>query len=367
MKHVVISGYYGFSNMGDEAILDSIVGSLREQAAKQGEGLEFTVLSADPAGTAARLGVNAVSRMNLPAILRALTRADALISGGGGLLQDTTGRGFSVPYYLGLVFLARLFGKKAIFYAQGIGPVKRPFNRLLVRLAGNFASHIAVRDEGSRKELAALGVTRPPVTVTVDPVFLLKPAEPAGELTAFIQEIPANQPVIGVSIRSWRNEQASFKEIAAAVDCIARDIGAAVILVPMHYPEDVHASERLAACLKTPVFIPRFRRPPREILRLFARFDLVLAMRLHALIFAAVAGVPMVGIGYDRKVDALLARLEMKNAGEPGDLAAADLSAHALEAWGEREKIKGRLRVKSAEFDRAAQEWAAQAYELIRR
>lgn len=365
MKRIVISGYYGFNNAGDEAILDSMTGTLRAQAAAQGQKLQITVLSADPAATAARLGVEAVGRMDFPAVFRALLRADALLSGGGGLLQDATGRGMSVPYYLGLVLLARLLGKKAIFYAQGIGPIRKKRNRLLTRLIANTATAIAVRDQGSREELERLGVTRPPVTVTVDPVFLLEPADERGRAAGFIQMLPADKPVVGIAVRSWLKEEETLREIAAAADCVARDISAVTVLVPMHYPEDLAVAENLAGRMKTETVILRENLQPRELLAVFGRFNLVLAMRLHALIFAAVCGVPMLGIGYDRKVDAFLNRLELGSAGEPGALEAPRLARQALERWQQREEASGILQEKSRVFRQDALQWAQHVLQLI--
>ncbi|MBS4030281.1 MAG: polysaccharide pyruvyl transferase CsaB [Clostridiales bacterium] len=365
MKHIVISGYYGFNNAGDEAILDSMITTLKSLASKQGEELRFTVLSANPAQTASRYGTDAIGRQDLPQILRTLRRADAFISGGGGLLQDATGRGFSILYYLGLVALARLLGKKTILYAQGIGPVKKPFNRFFMRLIANRASLIAVRDEGSLNELLRLGVTRSPVILTADPVFLLKPADPDGRAAEFLKELPPNKPVVGISVRSWHNEEETLREISIAADLIARDLSALTVLVPMHYPGDLAVSDKLAALMKSETHILRENLTPRELLSVFTRFDLVLAMRLHALVFAAVSGVPMLGIGYDRKVDALLARLGLTSAGEPGQLNSIKLAGQALKRWGSREDLRQTLQEKSLLLHDEALSWAKKVLAFI--
>lgn len=365
MKHIVISGYYGFNNAGDEAILDSIITTLKSLAAKQGQELRFTVLSATPSQTADRYGTDAIGRQDLPQIIRTLKQADVFISGGGGLLQDATGRGFSILYYLGLVALARLLGKKVILYAQGIGPVKRSFNRFLMRLIANRASLIAVRDEGSRNELAHLGVTRPPVTITADPVFLLEPTDPDGRAAEFLKELPPDKPVVGISVRSWHNEEKTLQEIATAADLVALELSAVTVLVPMHYPDDLAVSDKLADLMKSDTYILRENLSPRELLTVFNRFNLVLAMRLHALIFAAVSGVPMLGIGYDRKVDALLARLGLTSAGEPGQLDSIKLAGQALERWEAREELRQTLQEKSLLLHDEALSWATKVLDFI--
>lgn len=365
MKHIVISGYYGFNNAGDEAILDSIIDSLKSLAAKHNKELHFTVLSANPSQTASQYGTDAIGRQDLPQIIRALMRADAFISGGGGLLQDATGRGFSILYYLGLVALARLLGKKVIIYAQGIGPVKKSFNRLLMRLIANRASLIAVRDEGSRNELVRLGVTRPPVIVTADPVFLLESADVDGRAAEFLKKLPPDKPVVGISVRSWHNEEETLQEISTAADLIALDLSAVTVLIPMHYPGDLAVSDKLAGLMKSETYVLRENLTPRELLSVFNHFDLVLAMRLHALIFAAVSGVPMLGIGYDRKVDALLDRLGLKSAGEPGQLDSIKLAGQALERWEGREDLRHQLQEKSLLLREEALSWAKKALDFI--
>jgi len=122
MKKIIISGYYGFGNTGDEAILTGILKNLREESCCLGEDFDFTVLSADPSSTSRDYGVRAVNRTGLKDILKSLWGCDLFISGGGGLLQDVTGRQFSIFYYLGLALLARLCGKKVSIYAQGMAP-----------------------------------------------------------------------------------------------------------------------------------------------------------------------------------------------------------------------------------------------------
>lgn len=365
MKHIVISGYYGFNNAGDEAILHSIIDSLKSLAAKRGQELRFTVLSAAPTQTAARYGTDAIGRQDLPQILRTLKQADAFISGGGGLLQDATGRGFSILYYLGLVALARLLGKKTILYAQGIGPVKKPFNRFLMRVIANRASLIAVRDEGSVNELIRLGVTRPPVILTADPVFLLESADVDGRASQFLNKLPPNKPIVGISVRPWHNNDETLREISTAVDIIARDLSAVTVLVPMHYPGDLAVSEKLASLMKSDTYILQENLTPRELLTVFSRFNLVLAMRLHALIFAAVSGVPMLGIGYDRKVDALLARLGLTSAGEPGQLDSIKLAGQALKRWEAKEDLRKTLLEKSLLLRDDALSWANRVLDFI--
>ena len=107
MVNILISGYYGFDNIGDESILRTLVSSLREHI----PDCSLTVLSHNPASTREKYGVEAVDRMSPMAILRAVKKCDMLISGGGSLLQDVTSSK-SLHYYLSIIRCAEFFHKK---------------------------------------------------------------------------------------------------------------------------------------------------------------------------------------------------------------------------------------------------------------
>ncbi len=70
MVNILISGYYGFDNIGDESILRTLVSSLREHI----PDCSLTVLSHNPASTRGKYGVEAVDRMSPVAILRAVKK-----------------------------------------------------------------------------------------------------------------------------------------------------------------------------------------------------------------------------------------------------------------------------------------------------
>ena len=150
VRRVVISGYYGFRNSGDEAVLKSILFALEEEGAEQGIQIVPIVLSGDPAATREMYGVESVHRMRLGEMLRAIRGSDGLISGGGSLLQDATSAK-TIPYYTGVLKLAQLLGKPTFIYAQGIGPVNRRWMDRLIRGVMRRSAYVSVRDEGSAR------------------------------------------------------------------------------------------------------------------------------------------------------------------------------------------------------------------------
>jgi len=167
--HVVLSGYYGFNNVGDEAILLSIIRALRAVD----KDIQITVLSNQPALTAEEYQVQAVNRWKFSDIKETLKNADGLISGGGSLFQDETSVR-SVIYYGMVVRIAQKLKKPVFIYAQGIGPLNNALSKWIVRRRFNRTDGITVRDGSSRDLLKSLRVKKD-ISVVPDPVLGMEP------------------------------------------------------------------------------------------------------------------------------------------------------------------------------------------------
>ncbi|HHV57631.1 MAG TPA: polysaccharide pyruvyl transferase CsaB [Firmicutes bacterium] len=339
MPKVVLSGYFGFGNAGDEAILAATVAALRRVV----PAVEITVLSGNPAETAAAYGVAAVERGNLSAVRQALRQADLLVSGGGSLLQDVTSNR-SIPYYLGIVALAKVYGKKVMLYGNGVGPVRGRLNRLLVRCLGNLVDQITVRDAGSAAVLAELGVTRPPIEVTADAVFTLAPAgREAAEAVLARAGVPAGRPRLGISVRPWQRLEGYKAALARAAELFAAAEGVEVVFLPMQHPGDLEVSREVAALMRRPAWVVAERCAVPTVMALYGAMDLVLGMRLHALIFAALQGVPHLGVVYDPKVASFLQIAGQPVAGTVEDLDPEQAAAALTRVWREHEATRAHL------------------------
>src|SRR5690625_4230984 len=153
MSKILISGYYGFDNAGDDSVLYGIISSLQ----KRDDALTFSVLSNRPEETERAFGVKAYNRWNITEVIRQLKKHDLLLMGGGSLLQDATSPR-SVLYYLGIVLAAKWYRKPVVFYAQGIGPISKKISKWLIRRIVNKVDVITVRDDQSGQDLKELGV-----------------------------------------------------------------------------------------------------------------------------------------------------------------------------------------------------------------
>jgi polysaccharide pyruvyl transferase CsaB len=348
LARVVVSGYYGFGNAGDEVILAVLLRALR--------GHDVTVLSRSPRTTAAEHGVRAVPRAAPAAVLAALARCDLLVSGGGGLLQDATGPA-SVPYYLGVILLARALGKPVMVYAQGIGPLAAPWARRALRLLRSAAA-ITVRDAESAEWLKGAGVPAERIEVTADAALALPPPQraPAGEPPPELAAVglTRGQRAVALAPRPYGDTRFAAK-LAAVADALQERLGARAVLVPMQLPEDVAACERVAAAMRRPAPVLRERPAPHRYAEVFAGFEVVVGMRLHALILAALAQAAPVGLSYDPKIDAFLEGLGTPRHGLPLDSDEDAVVAAALAAIESRQRDPARFATRVGELRAAAE------------
>jgi polysaccharide pyruvyl transferase CsaB len=349
-KRALVSGYYGFGNAGDEAILAGMIEGFRELAPE----VELTVLSGSPAATEAEHGVKALPRGTRTAGA-AMRGMDLFISGGGGLIQDATSWG-SPLYYLWLIRMARRRGLPVACIGHSIGPLRRGWIRALTRWTLEGVEVLAVRDHRSREILRELGLRRE-VEVTGDLAFLLP---------GIGNREPGIGPRAGIAVRRIPGEdRGRGREIGVAAVGACREAGLRPVLAPMQHPEDLELAEEVArATLVSDVV--RERLTAREVLALFAGFDLVVAMRLHALIFAAIAGVPLVGISYDPKVEGLTGELGLSAATSAEAFDGEALTRAVREAWERREEMAEELRARREGLRAAARRNVAVAVGLVR-
>ena len=300
---IMISGYYGFNNTGDEAILKSMVRAFKEKIPQ----VKIAVLSHNPLQTSQTYKVKAINRLHLIKIIRCLRNVNLFISGGGGLLQDSTGKGWSILYYLGLILITKIVKVPVMIYAQGIGPINKKINKLLIKWILNKVNLITVRDNHSKKLLNNLGVSEPLIYVNSDPVFLLKKKNINHIIDnyPYIQKLinPDDRPLIGVSIREYKSNGSDLKRIfAQAADYLIENYQAKIIFLPFQFDEDVHISEKILSLMKNQADVLKIKLEPEELLSLLSRLSLVVGVRLHSIIFSSMANIPFIALNYDPKV-----------------------------------------------------------------
>lgn len=335
-KKLLLAGYFGFDNSGDDAILKAMVENLKRE-----NGLELTALSKDPEKTSKAYEIKAVNRFSFKEVRREMKETDVFVFGGGSLLQDITSSR-SLYYYLFLLKLANRYKKPVFIFANGIGPINKGFNRRLTKRLLDQAAFITLRDQSSYNFVRALGVANKNIEVTADPVFMIESSseERVGEILKE-QGIELSENVLGISIRQWPDSPMLARELAKFCDSLI-DEDLDILIVPMHYPYDVEYSEQIKVLSKNKrIHIINSKYEVEDLIGLLKKCQLVLAMRLHALIYSAKAGVPIIGLIYDPKVAGLIDELSIREYIRVGELTReniADKYKRAMEGLEERKE-----------------------------
>ena len=313
----LLCGYYGEHNIGDDLLLRALLAQLPRCS-------QPVVTARDQLEVERQFGVSTCPRRPLQEVLQALSRCDALVLGGGSLLQDSTSF-TSLLYYAALILAARARRVPVLLWAQGLGPLRRRRSRTIVRWLLALVQGVTWRDQGSARMAAAWGFQAP---VGADPVWSL-PATGGS----------ASQG--GPIVVCWRDSELldgpRWRRLLDALARLEASTDGEVIWLPFHRDQDAGLLERLQQRGLVPPDLFRRSREcplstPEECQQLFASASLVLAMRLHGLILAALSGAACVALSYDPKVTAAAEGLACPLL-ELADLDAAGPAAVLADAW----------------------------------
>lgn len=283
MVKVAISGYYGFKNFGDEAILGVLVNHL-----KQLKDVDITVFSSDVDYTSKTYSVNSVKRFDLKNVIKTIRNSDVLISGGGSLLQDVTSLK-SVVYYSLIIALGLLFNKKVIIFAQGVGPLNKKVSQLIVSNLLKNCSLVTVRDEKSLALLRNWGIN---ADLVCDPIYSLD----------VVQEF--NENALGVQLREFKTMNYNLLHKLALF--IAEKFSDKKIeIFSLQESQDLELCKNFENILKT--LNPEIKTEivTDSIVNRISKLSYLIAMRFHAILVALKCGIKTCAINYDVKVEKL--------------------------------------------------------------
>ena len=363
---VGITGSYGGLNLGDEAILQSMIADLRREIPE----VEITVFSRDAEDTKGRHGVERaipVRKISRAEVAPEIERLDLLLFGGGGILYDA-----EVKLYLREVLVAKELGVPVMLYAVGAGPLKDPAAQAAVREALEGVNAITVRERSAQQVLEEAGVHRD-VVVTADPALLLKPAPlPRGFLKR--EGLEGRRRLIGMSVREPGvaapdiDQKVYHGLLANAADFMIDRWGADIVFVPMERSvlDTQHSHAVIARMLRAQrATVLKGEYTSAEILAMMGRFQFAVGMRLHFLIFAALRGTPFVALPYSGKVSGFLEDLKLPapplNLVNPGRLI-----AHLDESWDKRRSLRAQLQKSVPPLQERARETIQIALKLLK-
>ena len=358
-KRIIVEGYYGCGSVGDEAILDGLLTILKEI-----DPVETIVISHDPENTRAVHHVETVGRGLTEWILkipRYVMRSDCFVFGGGNLLHDNAF--YTLPFVIARIFLVKSFRKRFFICAQGIGPMNTRFGRILLKIGANLADTITVRDPMSAIYLNRMGIQN---SLTADTTFAVK-LDRGKELNSSLsdEELAKDErPLIGVALRSplyfEHFEPENFEDAMARVaDYLVKRFQARILFVPMlrpkhafaHYPriliDDLTVALSVLTRMKNrgDARVISSEACPNQLINLFSKFDLLIGVPLHSLIFSTMAGTPFIGMNYHSKVRSYFRMIEYDEAFQVNvdQISSQTLIEKVEHIWPLRQRIRKRL------------------------
>lgn len=374
---VLISGYYGFGNMGDDSILETVTGKLKTYAPE----IRIAALTKRPAEDSKRFGIPCVRRMNLINVAYTMKRSRVLISGGGSLFQDTTSSK-SLKYYALIVNMARVLGMKTYIYANGVGVIRYEKNKALTARTVKRTDRVTVRDRSSFEELVSIGVPKEMISLTADPAFMMSPL-PNSEVRRLRESygIGEDERYFAVSLRRFEGAQRSaYREselidaLTASCAAIAKEHKLKPVFVSMQPGLDLELSQLAHDELMdrygidSVVISPASGRDLLSLLRGTEELrgaEFVCAMRLHILIYACSAAVPVIGLSLDPKIDAFMDALIYSGLISVPELTEEKLTCTMKEMLCNREAHATELEAESVQFKSLAEGEINAVYSLL--
>ncbi|MGB3368660.1 MAG: polysaccharide pyruvyl transferase CsaB [Acidaminobacteraceae bacterium] len=318
MSKFMISGFYGAGNVGDEAILEAMLTRITNNH----KDAECFVISKNQRATKSDHNVETIGRNDFSGFFKHLLSTDVLISGGGSLLQDVTSKK-SLAYYIGIIFSGVVFRKKIMLYSHGIGPINSKKYRKLVGFLLNRVDYITVREEKSKIDLIAMKVKSEKIYVTADPVINFDLANIDSRDTIIdMFNLDKEKPIIGISIKSRCivSTEEKLNEFRDMLVKLSNKYN--IILLPFYFNEDIKVIEEVMNY----EFINKIKNDDNlnivaldkeasysEIIEMVCALDILVGERLHSLIFAAAAEVPLIGVSYDPKIDYFLESIKCQS------------------------------------------------------
>ena len=285
---IAVGGYYGFGNIGDEALLNTLLEALRDVAPDACVSvLNKTAKSAD--------GVSYVCRYSPLGVVRTLSKADAFVLGGGSLLQNDTSLR-SLIYYCSLISLSKMLGCKCVLLSNGIGPINGRLAERLTKVALSKADHVSLRDEESLRLARRLG--KRDARISTDLCFGMN-MEIKSRVSSTTERLKALAPNGYAVIALKGGNEAGNKRLLFEVRELCRRCGWLPVFVAMDQSADA-PSARKAANLCKGIFVENMEL--EDLFALLSRAETAIGERLHFLIFSLALGVGFVGVGNAPKI-----------------------------------------------------------------
>lgn len=285
MKRVksLIIGYYGSENIGDEMLLKGTVDILNRVF----DNPEITAITYSVLDTKERHQINGISRNKYFEIYKGIKNSDIVVGGGGSMLQNVTSNR-SLIYYLTILMLARIMGKKVVLLGNGIGPLKGSFFKRITIEVLKGLDGIVLRDEESYNFLKLHKLNN--IYLGNDLAFTLD----------YKLVVPQEKKIV-LNLRKWVENSKFNRVIEDFVRFLARK-GFKVVLLPFQGGNDDVILGEIAENISDENVIFPGTLEYDSILYEISSSEVFVGMRLHGLIFSSMVHTPFIGLCYDPKV-----------------------------------------------------------------
>ena len=337
-NNICILAFIGSDNTGDEAILFSLVSSIRNS-----ENL-IRIFSLNIEKTKSLLkdlngkNIEVINIKKHKEVIKKIINSDILICGGGGIIQDETSF-YNLPFFLSRVLFAKMLKKKIVFYGVGVGPLHSKLSKILTKFVLNLSEIVTVRDKESKKILVDCGVKNNLIKVTADPaVSLGKISRRKAEILLLKESINLNKKIMVICLRQWfatyrlipvkivkkfniqtKKDKLRYEyfieEISKFLEYCKNELDFQLIFLPFWKERDnkVHKEVKKQIKNKNNIFILEKHYNPLEIKGIISISNFIFGMRLHSIIFSATEKKNFLAINYSEKVKNYLDLLITEN------------------------------------------------------
>lgn len=361
-KTIAISGGDSWVNKGDEAILAGTIKLFKEEEPE----LEIKIISGNKKNTKKQFPeYDVVNRKNLIELYYSFRDVDALIYGGGHLIQNTSSKIFLVFQYF-IILNAIIQKKKIIGFSLGAEKIEGFIWKKISKWILNHFSIISVRDKYSLEVLEDLDLDIP-LLLTTDPAVVLDQDQLENELV----KTDDSAPFIIISPRKWFDYKSSFLPVkwqrklstkddpryinslcafAKTCDWIIEEFNYKVVFISM-YSENEQGDDRVARNIrqimtnKSDIKILNRDLSPQKMIHFMQKAEFLIGMRMHATILGACANLPIIALYYQTKGKSFFESLSIENYAIPiEEFEFPEIQSIIRNLILDRDKLKNKIR-----------------------
>ncbi len=296
---VMLCGYYGRRNLGDDMSLRALSDNLSRVCGAN----KKIILTTDAKATPIDSSTLCVHRFNLPKIFRYMKKTRMFILGSGSILQDSTSSR-SMFYYLYILEKALKKCPRTMLYSNGVGPISRERYKNKTAELLNKVSRSVVRDSQSYSFLTEIGVVPDRIALAADETFTLDKSTVEKSYP-----LEKSKKYLGINLKYSKTCDEFLTQFAEFTDTVAKKYKLTPILLPVHYGQDMPALKRLSSKLSCEHILISGKLEHEKTLSILSQCEVSVLERLHSMIFSSIFERPFIAIDYDPKVKSLCKEL----------------------------------------------------------